>query len=335
MKQFLVVVFGGMAAILAGIVISYGGAAAWRAALPRIRSVSAPSMAAVAAAVMPAPTDGTMISGLRRTIRWTADDEEDVLAAAAASLPSAGDNRISAPAYIVEDLTGGGRTISHDADKLMPIASLSKLAAAVVARQLISPSAHITITRNIMSTYGNTAQFKVGETFTASDLLYPLLMVSSNDAAEAYAQYYGRAKFIQAMNDFTQSIGAYRTSFSDPSGLSPQNVSTASDLALILDWIRRNDPDIMSITELKQKTVRSHTWVNPTHFLSWSNYDGGKNGYLPEANRTAASLFTVGPNKDIYAVIVLGSASRDTDEIKLLGMVNGDNQQASAVSSTR
>ena len=167
-------------------------------------------------------------------------------------------------------------------------------------------------------TYGNTADFTAGETFSGGDLLYPMLMVSSNDAAEAYAEYYGKTKFIQAMNDFTQSIGAYRTSFSDSSGLDPRNVSTANDQAIIIDWIRKNDPAILAVTELKAYTVRSHTWINPTHFLSWSYYIGGKNGYLPEANRTNDSLFKWGTNGDTYVVVVLGSNDRDADTIALL-----------------
>jgi D-alanyl-D-alanine carboxypeptidase len=123
------------------------------------------------------------------------------------------------------------------------------------------------------------------------------------------------------MNDFAQSIGAYRTYFDDASGLSPRNESTVDDLAIILDWIRKNDPAIISTTALKSKTVRDHTWVNPTHFLSWSYYIGGKNGYTDEADRTAASLFALNPVKNTYAVIVLGSANRDADMMKLLKKV--------------
>jgi D-alanyl-D-alanine carboxypeptidase len=146
-------------------------------------------------------------------------------------------------------------------------------------------------------------------------------MVSSNDAAEALAQDYGRAQFIAKMNEFAQYIGAYRTSFADPSGLSEKNVSTASDIALILEWLRKNDPGVIAVTMLKTKTVRTHTWTNPTHFLSWSNYAGGKNGYTDEANRTGAALFTIGKAKDIYAVVILGSSARDADMIKLLGKI--------------
>jgi D-alanyl-D-alanine carboxypeptidase len=221
----------------------------------------------------------------------------------------------------VKKLSGGDDPIAFNSDRLLPIASLTKLVTAEVARSSIVATEHITITDDVIATYGNTAGFRSGETTTAGDLIYPLLMVSSNDAAEAYAEFYGRKKFIQAMNDFAQSIGAYRTYFSDPSGLSAQNVSTANDMVVILDWLRVHDPGLLAITELKAKTIRSHTWINPTHFLSWSNYVGGKNGYTDEANRTAASLFTLGPNKDLVAVVVLGSSARDADELKLLGKI--------------
>ena len=249
---------------------------------------------------------------------YSAADEEDVINAAAQSLPHSEVKGITADAYSVKDITTGAVIAEKNSFQLLPIASLTKLVTAIVARKFIPDSAHVVITKKVMQTYGNTASFKAGETFSAGDLMYPMLMVSSNDAAEAYAQYYGRTQFIQTMNDFAQSIGAYRTYFADPSGLDPRNVSTANDLALILNWIRINDPFILATTELKTKTIRTHTWVNPTHFLSWSYYIGGKNGYLPESDRTNASLFKWGANGDVYAVIVLGSSQRDADTIALL-----------------
>ena len=318
MKQFFLTVFGGLMAIGIGVGIAYGGSVAWRS----VRPLAVTTIQSLSAASEPLDqTDGTSISGLRRTVRYSADEEEDLINEAAGALPQSPDSKITAKAYIVKNLTLGDTTIQNNAQQLLPIASLSKLVTAIVARKLIAPDERITITQDIMATYGNTAQFHIGETFTASDLYYPLLMVSSNDTAEALARHYGRAKFIKAMNDFTQSIGAYRTYFDDPSGLSPNNASTVNDLVLIVQWIRKNDPDIINITDLKSKTVRSHTWVNPTHFLSWSYYIGGKNGYIPEADRTGVSLFALGPNKNIYIVVVLGSDNRDADVIKLLSKV--------------
>lgn len=320
MKQFFLIVFGGLAAIGGGLGIAYGAGWLWRHADSSTFGLKASSLVAAAEAIVN-PVDGTSISGMKRLIRYTASEEEDIINAAAKSLPNAVDGRITAKSYIVKNLVVGETVIGHETDTVLPIASVTKLVTAIIARKAIASDEHVTITREIMSTYGNTAQFRTGEIFLAQDLYYPLLMVSSNDAAEALAQDYGRRRFIEAMNAFTQSIGAYRTYFADPSGLSDKNVSTANDLALILDWIRRNDPQILDITMLKSKTVKGHTWVNLTHFLNWSNYIGGKNGYTPEADSTSASLFTLGAKKNLYAVVILGSESRDGDGVKLVGKV--------------
>ena len=320
MKHFLSVTCGGIGAVLFGVVCAYVISHTWSMVRPYVIHGTTQTFSEVQTA-MTSTDDGTSISGFTRTIRYTALEEEDIIDSAIQALPRGVDGKITSGAYIVKDLSTNTIAEQYNADKILPIASISKLVTAIVARKLISPATHITLNREVLATYGNTASFKVGETFTAEDLLYPLLMVSSNDAAEAYAQFYGRPKFIKAMNDFVQSIGAYRTSFKDPSGLDGQNISTANDLVTILEWIRANDPGIIDITQLKSKTLRAHTFVNPTHFLSWSNYLGGKNGYTTEANRTAAQLFALGKNKNIYAVVILGSSARDPDMIKLLEKV--------------
>ncbi len=310
MKSFFSILFGGLFILLVTIGLFSLGTIVWKNMAYQVN----PSV--IANALASDSNDSYYISPT--TTRYSAGEEEDVINSAALSLPKNGVEHVGAKAYLVKDMTTGSVIVNTNTDQLLPIASLTKLVTAVVARKLISDSAHITITKSVMATYGNTAEFTAGETFSAGNLIYPLLMVSSNDAAEAYAEYYGRAKFIQAMNDFTQSIGAYRTYFSDSSGLDPRDVSTANDLAIIIDWIRKNDPTIIDITELKAYTIRSHTWVNPTHFLSWSYYIGGKNGYLPEADRTNVSLFKWGSKGDVYAIVVLGSSNRDADTIALL-----------------
>lgn len=255
---------------------------------------------------------------------YTAQQEEDIIDTPeipfAQMFSTSTKSTIGASAYLIKDITHNTILAGRNQDQLLPIASLAKLITAIVARQNIEADTRITIGPKVMSTYGNTAGFKDGEVFTAQDLYYPLLMVSSNDAAEALAMTYGRAKFIKLMNDFAQSIGAYHTYIADPAGLSPNTVSSAGDLALILSWITYNDPEIMNITKLKTKTIRSHTWVNPTHFLSWSYFAGGKNGYIPEANKTTAALFSFSTSTT-YAIVALGSASRDKDIISLLEKV--------------
>ncbi len=321
MKQFLGVLFGGLIAVVVGVALAYASTFAWKFARTHIPWIGSASTVAASDSNPQNLDDGTSISGTRRTIRYTASEEEDLFNAAAHSLAAGADGRITATSYIVKNLSTGITTTERDADKLLPIASLTKLATAVVARKLIDADERIVVGPKIMATYGNTAGFRAGETFKASDLMYPLLMVSSNDSAEAFALAYDRPRFIRAMNEWAQSIGAYRTYFADASGLSADNVSTVNDISIMLDWIRENDPEILDITLLKSKTLRNHTWVNPTHFLSWSYYLGGKNGYTTEANRTSASLFALGKNKNVYAIVMLGSGNRDADMIKLLEKV--------------
>ena len=234
---------------------------------------------------------------------------------------------IGAKAYMVMNVDDGSTLVSKAGDTLMPVASLTKLVTAIIAKQYLDGETRITISQKTLDTYGNSAGFVNGEVFTADDLLYPLLMVSSNDAAEALAAAYGRKEFIKAMNDFTQSIGAYHTYFADPAGLSAGSVSTAHDLAIILKWIYTNQPGLLDITTEKIKIMRSHTWVNPTHFLSWSYYLGGKNGYTPEANRTGASIFKFGSTTPAYAVVVLGSQSRDSDVVSLVQQIRKENDK--------
>ncbi len=304
-----------------GIILADLGLRAYSAFSPKLADFDLSTMAAAASSVITKPTDGTSISGLKRTVLYSASEEEDLINAAALALPSRLVKDVTAVAYLVRNTENGQIVAGQNPDKLVPIASLTKLVTAAVADRLIEDDKTIKISGEVMKIYGNTGQFKVGETVRARDLYFPLLMVSSNDAAESLARSYGRRQFIQAMNDFVQSIGAYRTTFVDPSGLSADNRSTVNDLAMILEWIRLNKPEIMEITKLKTKTVRTHTWVNPSHFLSWSNYEGGKNGYTDEANRTAVALFAMGKEKIIYEIIILGSKVRDADMVKLLAKI--------------
>ena len=255
---------------------------------------------------------------------------------------------VTAAEYLVETIgavsssskmfvTGNSIINQKDANRSLPIASLTKLITAVVSQNLIESNTVINIGPKVLSTYyGNTANLSNGEQLTASELLYPLLMTSSNDAAEALALAYGKKAFVKAMNDWAYSVGAYHTYFADPTGLSPENISSAGDLFIILNWIYKNRPDILAITLTKVKTVGLHDWVNPAHFLNLSSYVGGKDGYIPEAGLTSAALFdiTVSGRRELVAVIVLDSSNRDSDVLGLLDRATQSNAHSTTVIKT-
>jgi D-alanyl-D-alanine carboxypeptidase len=278
--------------------------------------------------------DPTRISGFSSISTFVADGT-DVEADDSAWIIPAITGPMTAQEYMAVDLRSGAILEDKDIDRVVPIASLTKLVTAEVARRLMPADKEITITDAILAAYGANGHLRTGETISASELLYPLFLVSSNDAAEALAQGYeaspqtSRKDFIRAMNDWVRSIGAYHTDFYDPSGLSPYTVSTARDQVTIMEWILKNDPALIAITQQRSATVRLHTWTNSTHFLNLSNYLGGKDGYIPEAGQTANFLFSADANTAAsssparYAIVVLGSQNRDSDVMTILKKVEG------------
>jgi hypothetical protein len=89
MKQFFMVVFGGLVAIGAGVVLAYSLAFCWKYVRPYIPWLGDTNHAATIETITGLSTDGTSISGTRRTIRYTASEEEDLINAAAQALPTA------------------------------------------------------------------------------------------------------------------------------------------------------------------------------------------------------------------------------------------------------
>ena len=259
-------------------------------------------------------------SHISNSVIYSANNDFEISERGNDQVPIKSSRNISAKSYLVINMTDNHVIFQKNQDTIMPLASITKLVTAVLARKLINQNKYITITPEMTNAYGNDARFRIGEKLTAEELLYPLLMLSSNDAAEALAISYsgGKKLFMKEMNNWVNSIGAYQTYFRDPSGMSAQNLSTSKDIAIITKWILENDPEVFEITKIKSKTIRTHTWVNPTYFLNLTVYAGGKNGYTSAANRTGVSLFKLGKNEELFLVILLGSSMRNNDTLDLL-----------------
>lgn len=264
--------------------------------------------------------DQTFISDFSRVLIYSSKDNiregvKDNFDSYFISRPS---SKISAISYLIYDMDKRKIILAKNLDKVLPIASLTKLATAVIAIRLIDKDQKIEITEDMLKTQGDSGGLFLWERLSRDELLYPLLMTSSNDAAEALASYYGRREFIKKMNDWARSIGAKNTNFYDPSGLSPRNTSTARDISIMSEWIQNNQREIFDITDTKTKMIRTHTWTNPTKFLNLRAYSGGKNGYIPESGLTSLELFSIGSPKKLYSIVLLGSKDRADDTLSIL-----------------
>jgi serine-type D-Ala-D-Ala endopeptidase (penicillin-binding protein 7) len=127
---------------------------------------------------------------------------------------------------------------SKNTDAVQPIASITKLMTAItVIDTHVDLDEPIKIDMEDMDFLrGTRSRLRVGEVLRRSDLLRLALMASENRAAAALARSHpgGVVDFVTLMNKKAQQLGLKDTRFSDATGLSSANVSTARDLAKLV-----------------------------------------------------------------------------------------------------
>lgn len=141
---------------------------------------------------------------------------------------------LQSAAAVVADQATGAVLFEKNAEAVVPIASISKLMTAMVSLDakpnLIEPM--VIGDEDVDTLKGTHSRLKVGTELTREEMLRLALMSSENRAASALSRYYpgGRPAFIAAMNRKCKELGLSDTRFSDPTGLTSANVSSARDL---------------------------------------------------------------------------------------------------------
>ena len=149
-------------------------------------------------------------------------------------------------AYVYNVETGSVMYQKKQSDIVYP-ASTVKLMTAIVAYENIAElSTPITASQTaVRAARGTNMAIKEGETFTAEQLLYGLLVTGANDAANVLAEYVGGSieNFCQMMNDKAASIGASSTTYVNPTGIHADSMkTTARDTAVIARYFYYINP---------------------------------------------------------------------------------------------
>lgn len=197
----------------------------------------------------------------------------------------------SAEAWLIFDLTTGETILGKNEHVPLPIASVTKLMTAKVAYTTLDLATSTVVTERAQATEGEAGRLEAGEVIGVRELLVPLLLESSNDAAEALVEAGGGETFISNMNANARMLGMNHTAYQDASGLSPGNVSSAGDLSRLVRSIARDDPYLLDVTSLKQYVGTHHDWLNNNPVVKEAGYRGGKHGYIPESKKTFAGVF--------------------------------------------
>ena len=210
----------------------------------------------------------------------------------------------------------------------LPIASLTKLAAVKTFLDT-RPSLDRVVAYSVQDEEYNyeycakweSARLRVqdGDTMIIEDLLYASLVGSANNAIETLVRASGlpRDEFIKKMNEFASDCGADSTRFVEPTGLSPENVSSAKDYALITKKVFTH-PIIQkasTMAEYKFSTINtqeSHRIRNTNKLISTNNFHitGSKTGYLHESGYCLMTRVK-GNNGEQIIAVVLGADTRD------------------------
>jgi len=199
-------------------------------------------------------------------------------------------------------------------------ASTTKVITALVVLDLFQPDDIITVKRQIGT--GQVMGLIPGERITVEYLLYGLLVYSGNDAAYAFADYYGYDKFIDLMNKKAKDLGMTSSQFRNPAGLDDSNQYVSPyDLALASRVLLKNKL-LSKIVSTKEITISDvdykvfHRLENVNKLLGEIPGIGGlKTGYTEIAKENLVSFYKKDGKQ--FLIVLLKSDDRfaDTKEV--------------------
>ncbi|OHA24206.1 MAG: hypothetical protein A3D50_00970 [Candidatus Taylorbacteria bacterium RIFCSPHIGHO2_02_FULL_44_12] len=240
--------------------------------------------------------------------------------------PTINPDGIGAKAYIVGDLETDLIYLERNSGSVLPVASMSKLLTALVVLDNLSSTTTIQIGSD-QSALPDISGIHPGEKFMVSELLYPLLISSSNRAAEALASFKDRPNFMELMRGYALEIGLPASYFADPSGISPDNRASARGILAFAKYLYISRPDILTITRIPFMAISTtsehdaHDFISTHPFAKDERFVGGKTGRTVAAGETMMTILLLGDRP--IAIIVLGSeiGGREGDTRLLLDRV--------------
>ena len=211
-----------------------------------------------------------------------------------------------------------------------PIASITKLMTALV---FLDRNIDLNTVYTISSSDqidGGKRHFFPGEEIILKDVLYSALIASDNEAAAILAKASGlsREDFVFLMNKKARSLAMFNSSFSDPTGLSSNNISTAYDVYILFKnaWKNETIKEALSLNEYTFSTLqgREKKVISTDSFLlenanSFPYLEGGKTGYIDEAGYCFVGSFKINEKQNAIIVVLNSETknSRFTDSLQL------------------
>ncbi len=236
---------------------------------------------------------------------------------------------LSAKAYAVMDRDTKELLLGSNITEQKQIASLTKVMTATVALEKEKLDHEIVVSKSASEIGEATMGLSAGERYSLEELLFGLLIVSGNDAAETIAQSVGRGRFwfIEEMNKKAVGLGLKDTYFVNPTGLDEESretssFSTALDL-LGLTNFALNNQNFADIVSTKYHTIPFKEDYHKAIFLDniltfdlvYPGIKGVKTGNTDFAGQTLIS-YAENKSRKILIVLLDSIGTRD-DAVKI------------------
>ncbi len=195
---------------------------------------------------------------------------------------------------LVLDQSTSAVLFEKNANVTLPIASITKLMTGLVvveAQQDMNEILEVT-DEDIDREKNSSSRLRVGSQLSRANMLHIALMSSENRAASALGRHYpgGIRAFVAAMNAKARALGMNGTHYVDSTGLSSNNVASASDLAKLVvaasnhSILRQYSTDTKYVVEPGGRALQ---YANSNRLVNNPDWEIGiqKTGYISEAGR--------------------------------------------------
>lgn len=235
---------------------------------------------------------------------------------------------VYSPCALLMDFSTGKILYEKDINKKMYPASLTKILTCILVLENCKLDEIATVSYNSVMSLDSgyvTANLQIGEKLSIEQLLYVLMVASSNDAAIVLAEHISGnvEEFAILMNKKAKEIGAKNSNFTNPNGAHNQDhYSTAYDLALITKYAMNNATfkKIVSKTSYQLSATNKYTsddrvFINNNSLIIVNNNNREDNYYYKYATGIKTGFTTPAGNCLI--------ASSIKDDLEFIAIVLG------------
>ena len=175
---------------------------------------------------------------------------------------------LAASSYILMDANSGEVLVEHNADKVLPPASLTKMMTSfIVTEELaygnITEEEKTRISVKAWKAEGSRMFIKEGTKVKVGDLLKGVVIQSGNDASIALAEHISGTEdaFVDVMNQYAVQIGMVNTQFKNATGLPAKgHRSSARDLSKLAQRIIYDHAEYYPLYKEKEFKYNIRTW---------------------------------------------------------------------------